>query len=78
MFYWFLREKDTECERGRGEEGDTESEVGSRLQAVSTETDVGLEPMNHEIVTWAKVGRSTDWATQATHYVQDTLKWPYS
>ena len=25
----------------------------------------GLEPVNREIVTWAEVGRSTDWATQA-------------
>ena len=32
-------------------EGDTESEAGSRLRAVSTEPDVGLEPMNCEIVT---------------------------
>ena len=32
-------------------EGDTESEADSRLRAVSTEPDVGLEPMNHEIMT---------------------------
>ena len=32
-------------------EGDTESEAGSRLPAVSTEPEVGLEPMNHEIMT---------------------------
>ena len=51
---------------GRTEtEGDTESEVGSRLWAVSTERDVGLELMDHEIMTWAEVRRSTDWATQA-------------
>ena len=30
---------------------DTESEVGSRLRAVSKEPDVGLELMNHEIMT---------------------------
>ena len=29
----------------------TESEAGSRLRAVSTERDVGLEPMNCEIMT---------------------------
>ena len=48
-------------------EGDTESEAGSRLQAVSSEPDAGLEPTNREIMTWAEVGRSTvtDWATQA-------------
>ena len=31
-------------------EGDTESEVGSRLSAVSAEPDVGLEPINREIM----------------------------
>ena len=33
------------------ERGDTESEAGSRLRAVSTEPDAGLEPKNCEIVT---------------------------
>ena len=46
-------------------EGDTESEVGSRLWAVSPEPDTGLKLTNREIMTWAKVGHSTDWATQA-------------
>ena len=32
-------------------EGGTESETGSRLQAVSTEPDAGLELKNHEIMT---------------------------
>ena len=32
-------------------EGDTESEAGPRLWAVSTEPDVGLEPTNSEIMT---------------------------
>ena len=32
-------------------EGNTEFEAGSRLQAVSTEPDVGLELMNHEVMT---------------------------
>ena len=37
---------------GEGQrEGDTESEAGSRLWAISTEPDAGLEPMNHEIMT---------------------------
>ena len=38
----------------------TESKAGSRLRAVSTEPDVGLEPTNREIMTRAEVGRSTD------------------
>ena len=50
--------------RGAEREGDTESETGSRLWAVSTEPEMGLELTNCEIMTWAKVGRSTDWATQ--------------
>ena len=37
--------------RGREREGDTESEAGSRLQAVSTEPDGGLELTNREIMT---------------------------
>ena len=36
---------------GRGRERETESEAGSRFQAVSTEPGVGLEPTNREIVT---------------------------
>ena len=44
--------------------GDTESEAGSRLRAVSTEPDAGLELTNHKIMTWAEVGHSTDGATQ--------------
>ena len=35
------------AERG----GDTESETGSRLRAVSTEPDMGLELTDHEIMT---------------------------
>ena len=39
---------------GRGgteREGDTESEAGPRLRAVSTEPDAGLEPTNCELMT---------------------------
>ena len=36
---------------GAEREGDTESKAGSRLQAVSTEPDVGLELTNREIMT---------------------------
>ena len=38
-------------ERGRERQGDPESEAGSRLRAVSTEPDVGLELTNREIMT---------------------------
>ena len=50
---------------GAEREGDTESEAGSRLWAISPEPDVGLELTDRKIVTWAEVGRLTDWATQA-------------
>ena len=48
-----MRQRETENERGRGRDRDrdTESEAGSRLRAVSTEPDAGLELMNHEIMT---------------------------
>ena len=36
---------------GAEREGDTESETGSRFQAVSTELNVGLELTNCEIMT---------------------------
>ena len=49
---------------GAERRGDTESQSGSRLRAVSTEPDVGLELTFCEIMTWAEVGRPTDWATQ--------------
>ena len=55
-----MRQRETEHELGRVREGDKESETGSGLRAVSTEPDVGLEPMDREIMTWAEVGRSTD------------------
>ena len=47
------------------QERDTESEAGSRLWAVSTEPNTGLQLMNREIMTWAKGKRLTDWATWA-------------
>ena len=40
---------------------------GSRLRAHSTEPDMELELMNLKIMTWAEVGRLTDWATQAPY-----------
>ena len=40
---------------GAEREGDTESEAGSRLPAVSTEPNAGLELTNYKIGTRAKV-----------------------
>ena len=50
--YLFLRETETECEWRRVErEGGTESEAGSRLRAVSTEPNTGLELTHRETMT---------------------------
>ena len=47
----FERERERENEWGKEREGDTESEAGSRLRAVTTKPDAGLELVNCEIVT---------------------------
>ena len=65
------RERETETERenecGVAErDEDTDSEAGPRLWVVSTEPNAGLKFKNHETMTWAKVRRLTDWATQAS------------
>ena len=51
-----MKERET-GQRGRGaeRERDTDSEAGSRLKAVSTEVDVGLELTNSEIMTELKL-----------------------
>ena len=63
----FIFERDRQRVSGRGAERDreTESEAGSKLWAVGTEPDAGLELTDREIMTRAEVGHSTDWATQA-------------
>ena len=68
MFIYFRDRKSTS--KGEGQrELETESEACSRLWAVSTEPDTGLEPINREIMTWAEVEHLTNWATQVP---QDT------
>ena len=47
----FLRERQSANRGGAERERDTGSEAGSRLRAVSTEPDAGLEPTNREIMT---------------------------
>ena len=60
FLHLFIYVWETERDRAQVGEGqrekETESKAGSRLQAVSTEPDVGLELTNREIMTWAKVG----------------------
>ena len=60
----FLRARQSMSGGGTERNGDTESEADSRLWAVSTEPDMGLELINYEIMTWAKVGHSINWVTQ--------------
>ena len=50
--YLLPRDRETQSTSRGGAERwrDTESEAGSRLRAVSTEPDVGLELTNHEII----------------------------
>ena len=50
MFIYF-GERQSVSGGGAEREGVTESEAGSRLRAVGTEPDAGLEPTNSEIVT---------------------------
>ena len=75
FIYFWQRERERESAHARertwaGEgqrKGDTESEAGSRLRAVSTEPDAGLELTDREIMTRAWDGCSTNWATQVPH-----------
>ena len=67
FIYFWDRERQSMSRGGAETEGHTEYQAGSRLWAVGTEPDAGLELMDLEIMTWAEVGHLTDWATQAPH-----------
>ena len=67
FIYFWERQRQNVSGLGAERKGDTESEKGSRLWAVSTEPDAGLELTNYEIMTWAEVRCSTDWAIQTPH-----------
>ena len=66
----FIFERQRQSVRGGGveREGDTESEAGSRLWAISTEPDMSLEPINCEVMTWAEVRCLTNWDTQVPYF----------
>ena len=74
FIYFWDRERQSMNGGGSEREGDTESETGSRIWAVSTEPDAGLELTDREIMTWAEVGRLTYQATQAPLLF---LKYPF-
>ena len=63
FIYFWETERERERKRERGRERERERERSS-LCANSREPNVGLELTNHEIVAWAKVRCSTNWATQ--------------
>ena len=65
IYFW---QRQWQCVSRGGAERDrnTESEAGSRLWAVSTEPNAGLKLVNYDIMTRAKVGRLSNWATQAS------------
>ena len=50
LFIYFEREKERELEQGRGRERGRQR-IPSRLHMVSAEPNVGLKPMNSEIMT---------------------------
>ena len=54
FIYFWDRERQSMNGGGSEREGDTESETGSRLWAISPEPDGGLELPDREIVTWLK------------------------
>ena len=64
-FYLFERERKRESGEEAEREGDREFKAGSRLRAVHTEPDAGLELTSCEIMTRAEVEHFTDRATQA-------------
>ena len=57
LIFQVYKKRETDRDRTRAGEGgaergrDTESEMGSRLSAISTESDMGLELTNPEIMT---------------------------
>ena len=56
LIYFWERQRDrVQAEEGQRER-DTESKAGSRLWAVSTQPDAGLELTNNKTMTWTEVG----------------------
>ena len=72
--YLFLREREIErawageVQRQRGTEEPSWLWPDSRD---SSDPDTGLKLMNHKIMTWAKVGCSTNWATQVSPNIRN-------
>ena len=52
LYLFWERKSVYACEGGAYREGERESQAGSPL---SVQSDEGLSPMNHEIMTWPKI-----------------------
>ena len=56
LIYLFLRERGDWVEK---EQRERRERIPSRLYTVSIEPDMGFDPMNHEIMIWAKIKSQT-------------------
>ena len=80
LFFFFykslfiLREGERVCvcmSRGGAERG--RQRIQSRLHTISAKPDVGLEPTNHEIMTWVETkSQMLNGATQASHFLESS------
>ena len=64
LMFIFEREREREHEQGKSRERGTQR-IWSRLCTISAKPNGELEPTDCEIMTWAEVGCSTNWTTQA-------------
>ena len=74
VYFWErerVRERDRESEQDREgqRERETESEAGSRLCTRTRGSQHRAQLLIREIMTWAEVGRSTNWAIQAPQLI---------
>ena len=59
IYFWERQRQNASGLEAEREGSEAESEAGSRLWAASTESNVGLELTNREIITWAKIKSQT-------------------
>ena len=62
IYFW---ERESATGEGQRERKREKQRIQSQLHADARKPDAGLKLMNLEIMTWAEVRRSTNWATQA-------------
>ena len=64
IYFWERQSASRQVQRQR-ETQSLKQAPGSELQIVSTEPEAGLQPKDGKIMTWVRVVRPTNWATQA-------------